>query len=183
MGRFVDGFGHPRTVLPRVRTVPRRSVPIQLVAEDEITHAVCAGTLPIFPHHTVRAAPVGHGQIARVSPAGARLFVRIHMRETGFAAQRVEHGTRLARANQQGQPARAERGAQFGQTAQSEIEMLRIEFRAGEPLRLDHINRKCPRVCGSSGKRSVVMQAQIAFEPDESGRHSPSLGDAGFDKN
>ncbi len=125
------------------------------------------GLRKLAPDHAARAAPAGHRAVAVVCPARAGLLVAEQVREAAALAQALEDLGQGPAAHQQRQTARGQRGAQLGQRGQHPGHLPRVAFRAGQPRRLEHVDRQRHLGPRRLGQRRVVTPAQVALEPDQ----------------
>ena len=113
------------------------------------------------------AAPVGHGQVARVAPARTSLFVAEKVGEGKLTAQCFQHLRHGTGAHQQRQATRRQIALQFGNAGKQEANMARVAFGAFQPLRLDHHQAYRIIKVHRFGQRGVVAHTQVALEPDQ----------------
>jgi hypothetical protein len=114
-----------------------------------------------------RLRPRAHTAVARVRDGIARFFMRPQRNGTNLLTHTGQGIGTLAYANQQHPTAPLEAGPQLTQGARDVREVLRVEVRCRDHRGLEHIHAHHGPGAGRRYQRCVIMQTEIAFEPDQ----------------
>ena len=144
-------------------------VAVDLAAPDPVLRQ-------LRPRHAAVPGPRRHRAVARKGPLHPGLLVRPQVGEAGLAVQRLQHLHRLAVTRQQTRAPFPQRGVEFGQAGDDEAGVQGIAVRCAQDRRLRDVQGDDPASARSLGERTVVVDAQVALEPDDmevTGRHAP----------
>ena len=147
----------------------RFPVTLPFVTVRQAPHDAELGVL--VPSNLMRLAPAAHRQIALVADVVAGFFMGEQVGKGKLAMQLVKNVHHVANRNMQATTASRQCRIEFAQTFEQKLIVLIGSILRRPHCRLDHVQTQHRTTRGGERERSVVVQSQVAFEPDKAGDH------------